>query len=180
MTDAETSPTDEGDRFIKLALSVLEGADPEGSASALELGLTIVRAGNRLQNDLDTYVNRPAGATWATFRVLFTIQAMGSVTPKRLARLSNTSAASVTSVLKTLDKHGLIVREPDPKDGRSVSLALSPAGEAAASELFRRNHARMEAWAADFSEEERALLVRMLGRILYGPRPPRVDYPRLN
>lgn len=178
MTDAP-KPRDDGRRFITLALSVLEQTDPDGSESALEMGLTIVRAGNRLQNDLDTYVNRPAGATWATFRVLFTIRSLGEITPKRLARLSNTSAASVTSVLKTLDKHGLIVRKRDPNDGRSVTLALSEAGEVAAAELFRRNHARMEMWAAEFSEEERALLVKLLDRILHDPHPPRTDYPRV-
>src|SRR5690625_710736 len=162
---------EDGRNFIPLAVTVLQEFDPQGSASALELGLSVVRAGNRLQSDLDTLINRPAGATWAMFRVLFTIKATGSITPKRLAKLSNTSTASVTSVLKTLDKHDLIERLSDPNDGRSVTLSLTESGQAAVAELFQRNHARMERRAQDFSEAERELLSCLLDRFLSEPRP---------
>lgn len=145
--------------------------DPNADLAAMDFGLTIVRTGNRLQQDLEQQVHRPAGMTWAAFRVLFTVKSVGAVSPMRLAHLSNTSAASISSVLKTLDGYGMITRTADANDGRAVLIALTPAGEKAVAELFTRNNNRVAQWAERYTEEERALLVKLLARVLYEPYP---------
>jgi len=150
------------------ALGLQEGAD----LAAMDFGLTIVRAGNRLQQDLEQQVHRPAGMTWAAFRVLFTIKSVGAVSPMRLSHLSNTSAASISSVLKTLDGYEMIQRTADEHDGRAVLISLTPAGEAAVAELFTRNNDRVAQWATRYTEEERAELVRLLSRVLHEASPP--------
>lgn len=146
--------------------------DPDADLAAMDFGLTIVRAGNRLQQDLEQQVHRPAGMTWAAFRVLFTIKAVGEISPMRLAHLSNTSAASTSSVLKTLDGYRMLRRVADEHDKRAVLLSLTEEGERAVAELFSRNNGRVAQWAQRYTDEERETLVRLLGRVLHEVSPP--------
>ncbi|MBN9188272.1 MarR family winged helix-turn-helix transcriptional regulator [Microbacterium sp.] len=145
--------------------------DPGADLDAMDFGLSVVRAGNRLQQDLEQQVHRPAGMTWAAFRVLFTIKSVGDVSPMRLAHLSNTSPASISSVLKTLDSYGMIARTVNESDKRAVRLTLTPVGEEAVAELFTRNNRRVREWAARYTEAERAQLIQLLGRLLHEPSP---------
>lgn len=160
--------------YEKLARQAALGLQADADLAAMDFGLTIVRAGNRLQQDLEQQIHRPAGMTWAAFRVLFTIKSVGAVSPMRLSHLSNTSAASISSVLKTLDGYQMIKRTADENDGRAVLISLTEAGEAAVAELFIRNNDRVAQWAARYTEEERAELVRLLSRVLHEASPPAV------
>ena len=145
--------------------------DPDADLETMDFGLTLLRVGNRLQQDLEQQVHRPAGMTWAAFRVLFTIYSAEQITPMRLARLSSTSPASISSVLKTLDGYGMVERQVDETDRRVVLLSLSPRGEEAVAELFDRNNARVAEWVQVYSPEERAILVDLLLRMLHEPSP---------
>ena len=171
MTSSSHGRSADANAYNELTRAAALGFDADADLAAMDFGLTIVRAGNRLQQDLEQQVHRPAGMTWAAFRVLFTIKSIGDVSPMRLAHLSNTSAASISSVLKTLDGYGMITRTADANDKRAVTLSLTPVGEAAVAELFTRNNNRTAQWAARYTEEERAELVRLLGRVLEQPSP---------
>lgn len=166
-TDApRTHGGSEAEAFDVMSRTAAAEIDPGIDPDLMAFGLTIMRAGNRLQQDMENEVHRPTGSTWAAFRVMFTIRSMGPLSPKRLARLSNTSAASISSVLNTLERHGLIERIPDPADARSVSVTLTPAGLTRVDELFRLNNARTAEWAASFSPEERQIVIALLHRLL--------------
>ncbi len=170
--DSRDRGSHDAERYEEMTRAAALGFDPDADLAAMDFGLAIVRAGNRLQQDLEQQVHRPAGMTWAAFRVLFTIKSVGEISPMRLAHLSNTSAASISSVLKTLDGYGLIARTADENDGRAVLLSLTPAGDAAVAELFTRNNNRVAQWATRYTDEERAELVRLLGRVLHESSPP--------
>jgi DNA-binding MarR family transcriptional regulator len=156
------------DEFRNLTQKALAEVAPESDSTAMDLGLTLIRVGNMLQNDLDVNVNRPAGVSWAAFRVLFVLRATGPVTPKRLAKLSNTTPASISSVLSTLTQEGLVTRSSAPHDGRSLIISLSKEGNARVAPLIEANNRRMTGWAELLSAEERALLVPLLFRLLAG------------
>lgn len=160
--------------YDELTRAAALGIDSEADLAAMDFGLTIVRAGNRLQQDLEQQVHRPSGMTWAAFRVLFTIRSVGSVSPMKLAHLSNTSAASISSVLKTLDGYGMITRTADQSDGRAVLLSLTPEGERAVAQLFTQNNTRVAQWATRFTAEEREQIVSLLQRVLHESSPPPV------
>lgn len=139
---------------------------PNADLEAMEFGLTLVRAGNRLQQDLENHVHRPAGMTWASFRVLFVIRAAGTTSPRQVARLSSISAASASSVLNTLERYGMITRTRNEQDGRGITLSLTPAGDKAVTELFIRNNQRAAEWASIFTDEEKRTLASLLHRVL--------------
>lgn len=170
--ESADSRSSDAAHYDELTRAAALGIDDDADLAAMDFGLTIVRAGNRLQQDLEQQVHRPAGMTWAAFRVLFTIRSVGRISPMKLAHLSNTSAASISSVIKTLENYGMITRTADESDGRAVLLALTPEGERAVAELFTRNNTRVAQWAERYTPKERAEIARLLRRVLHEASPP--------
>lgn len=164
-TRTVSDPLGHGGYLTKAAAFLLE-IRPEADVSALNLGLTAIRAGNRLQSDLDVRATRPHGMSWAAFRVLFTIASLGGMSPKQLARLSSTSPATISSVLSTLDRDGCIVKTDDPNDARSIRVDLTDAGRARAEVMAGLVHDRMGEWLDLYTPAEVAILVELLSRLV--------------
>jgi DNA-binding MarR family transcriptional regulator len=98
---------------------------------------------------------------------------VGQVNPNELARLSSVSTASIASLLNTLEKSGLVTREPDPEDKRKTVVQLSDEGEQTLAELFQINNQREQAWAAGLTETEASILAQLLRKLLlHHPAPP--------
>ena len=157
--------------FDELTRQASVEMQPDADLEAMEFGLTLVRAGNRLQQDLENHVHRPAGMTWASFRVLFVIRSAGTTSPRQVARLSSISSASASSVLNTLERYDMILRTRNENDGRGITLSLTPKGEQAVTELFIRNNERAAEWATLFTPEEKKQLASLLHRVLNAEAP---------
>ena len=149
-----------------------EEMNSESDADIMAFGLAIVRAGNRLQQDMENVIHRPAGSTWAAFRVMFAIRSEGSMSAKRLAKFSSTSPASISSVLHTLEKYGLTKRVPDPDDARSAIVSLTDEGQRVVTDLFLQTNRRMAEWATSFTSDERTMMTALLHRLLSSSPPP--------
>ncbi|WP_327311999.1 MarR family winged helix-turn-helix transcriptional regulator [Streptomyces sp. NBC_01235] len=85
--------------------------------------------------------------------------------PLQLARLTSVSQASVSTVLNTLERKGLVRRSRSDKDGRSVTIELTDYGHEVVGELFARNNAREAEWARALTARERGTLIRLLRKI---------------
>ncbi|OHX15615.1 MarR family transcriptional regulator [Chromobacterium sinusclupearum] len=87
-------------------------------------------------------------------------RAGGDITPSELARNENMRSSNLAGALRELEAAALIVRRPDPQDGRRVRVGLSDAGRAA---LASNRHLR-DGWlqhALDsLAADERAVLLR--------------------
>lgn len=70
----------------------------------------------------------PAGLTADEFGVYSVLTSADSLTPSELARWMSAPATTVSSVVKRLERRGHVVREPNPDDGRSSLIRLTPAG----------------------------------------------------
>jgi phenylacetic acid degradation protein PaaD len=167
-----TPPRLEAAMIERLVAEAVAEIDPAADLSAMAVGFNLFRVANRIQQDLETGVHRPSGITWAAFRILFTVRYAKQITPLELARLSHVSQASISSVLNTLERYGLVARSRSPSDGRVTIVTLTAAGEAAVGELFRRNNARERAWTAALSVAERDTLTALLRKILSFHPPP--------
>lgn len=139
---------------------------PEVDDQALELSLGLIRVGNRIANDLESEVHRPSGVSFAGYSVLFAIRAIGTAFPNELARLANVSTASMSSLLNTLQRDGLIVRRPDTDDRRRTIVELTENGERLLEKLFAANNRREVHWVSELSSGERMLLSEMLRKLL--------------
>lgn len=157
--------------FDDLALPQLRRAVPDLHEAAWRAVVGLVRVVDRIEADLDTNVHRPAGLTWAGFRVLFCLWNAGPQSTTSLSRLLATTAPTVSSVLNTLEKRGLVERRAVPGDRRAVSVALTDEGTRVVAQAFAAQHERERAWVDALEPDELAALVRALDKLQQRPRP---------
>ena len=160
--------------------SVMEFA-PDSDLDAMAVVMNLLRAANRLQQDFETSVHRPAGLSFTAFRVMFAIRAVEHATPLQLANLSHVSPASISSVLNTLERYGMIVRKKEPSgDGRMIAVELTPEGEHVLTTLWKSNHQREIDWAGALTARERRTASRLLRKLIaFHPRLTADTPPRL-
>jgi len=159
------------EEYERLASAAAPTLFPEIDLEAMTLSFNMIRMANRLMKDLEVSVHRRNGMSFSSYRVLFAIRAAERITPNELARLSSVSTASMSSMLNTLERGGLILRESDPQDGRRAIVSLSPLGEQTLADALPLNNAREREWAAGLSPGEQTMLLELLRKWLKF-RPP--------
>ena len=90
----------------------------------------------------------------------------GPRTPAELADAAGVTRATMTGLIDTLERDGLVRREPDPDDRRMMSVRLTPKAEAFLEELLPTHFQIMAKVMAPLSESERKTLVGLLTKIL--------------
>ena len=96
------------------------------------------------------------------------LEDFGPMRPAELLRLCilTTSPATLSTILSRLEKRGLVVRVPDETDARSVIVDVTPEGRQLVNEIWPMLSVKIVApFNAHFTEEERATLQELLGRI---------------
>ncbi len=98
-------------------------------------------------------------------------------TPAELADLCGVTRATMTGLIDTLERDGLVTREPDPVDRRMMSVKLTARGNERLGEVLPGHFRRMAALMSGLTEVERKTLVSLLLKILdrasaIGSRPP--------
>lgn len=109
---------------------------------------------------------KPLGFGVGHLPVLVALQNGQASTQRDLARFARIEQPPMAQMLARMERDGLIQRTPDPADGRSSRITLTPAAEArlpdAIAVLLRGN----EEVLRGFTEEEAGLLVDMLTRLI--------------
>jgi DNA-binding MarR family transcriptional regulator len=105
---------------------------------AARLRLAITRTARRLRQESGTDLGPSQVAALAT------IERQGPMAPSELAERERIKRPTATRVLARLAEAGLVVRIPDPSDGRSAIVSISPDGRA----LLRRLRQRKTAYLA--------------------------------
>jgi DNA-binding MarR family transcriptional regulator len=88
------------------------------------------------------------------------------VTPAELAEMSGVTRATMTGLIDTLERDGLVVRRPDAADRRMMNVVITDAGHAKMESMLPEHFRRIGTLMADLSEEDRATLQRLLSKIL--------------
>lgn len=70
----------------------------------------------------------PTGLTADEFGFYSVLMSADVLTPSEVARWMSAPLTTVSSYVKRLERRGHLVREPNPDDGRSSLLRLTPAG----------------------------------------------------
>src|SRR3954447_20597017 len=97
-------------------------SDQTLAETAAHLRLVITRTARRMRQEAGSEL-RPSSAS-----ALVTVELHGPLTPSELAKIERVQRPTATRILSGLEAEGLIVRTPDPKDGRSALIALSAEG----------------------------------------------------
>ncbi|HKZ44481.1 MAG TPA: MarR family transcriptional regulator [Anaerolineales bacterium] len=95
------------------------------------------------------------------FQVLRRIR-RGSTSVSSLAEVSGTGLPSVSKVVDTLVKRGLVVRSQDPSDRRKVPLALTPQGQKVMQDIFDEAETWLAARFDKLNREQRAAFMQGL------------------
>jgi DNA-binding MarR family transcriptional regulator len=111
------------------------------------------------------------GWTWPGFRVLWWLWLLGPLEPRQIAGVSSSSRASVSSALNTLERNGFVVRWRSAPDRRLVKVELTAKGAERMAAAFAAANEREAAMLAEFTDDERHTLARLLARL-----PARLDY----
>src|SRR3954447_19009717 len=93
-------------------------------------------------------------------RVLFEISVAGSATPRDIRARLGLDSGYLSRVLTSLKRHGFIRETPDPADGRSKRLELTPAGVAEQRALDRARNGLAAATLEPLTREQRERLLR--------------------
>lgn len=121
---------------------------------ATRLRLAVVRTHRRLRQE--------AGADLSPtlLAALGTISRHGPLTPSELAQRERIQRPTATRLLGRLEEPGYVARTPDPHDGRSALVALTPAGQALLEDMRHRKDAYLARRLRTLSAEDRATLRR--------------------
>jgi DNA-binding MarR family transcriptional regulator len=151
--------------FSDIAVGVTHRRLPQVNPSAMQMVLLLHRVSNAVVYDLESTVHRPAGWSWAAFRLLFTVWVSGAIESKKAAKLSGMSRAAVSSLTNTLEAAGHMTRAPDLADRRSVILALTPDGVKSFERIFLLHNEREQEWASPLSPDELQTFIGLLEKL---------------
>jgi DNA-binding MarR family transcriptional regulator len=129
-------------RLIWLLARAQRRVMAQGDASLAKLGLTATQAG-----------------------ALFCIRAEDGITIGELAEQLDLAQSAASGLAQRLENAGLVVRAPNPKDGRSVRLVLTRSGRKRREEAIRIAQVGNAALSSGFSEAEITIVARWLARI---------------
>ena len=128
--------------------------------SALERELTLLaRTLEALQRQRKDPLER------AHYLLLRVILRHGPQTVSSLAAHLSLDNSTVTRQVAVMEKALLLERHAHPEDGRSQLLTATPSGREKAETMRRVRMERIARVVADWPEEERQELVRLLGRL---------------
>jgi DNA-binding MarR family transcriptional regulator len=89
----------------------------------------------------------------------------GPRTPAELAEAAGVTRATMTGLVDTLERDGLVKREPDPNDRRMMSVVLTAKAEKFLNKFLPGHFKVISGLMAPLSEAERKSLVRLLVKI---------------
>jgi DNA-binding MarR family transcriptional regulator len=92
----------------------------------------------------------------------------GPLTPAEIASSVFLTTATITTVLATLERRGLVAREPHPADGRKIWMHLTPAAEEILTRVMKDYLGMTERLMTVLSEREQKTMLRFLKRLIIG------------
>ncbi|MER7213519.1 MULTISPECIES: MarR family winged helix-turn-helix transcriptional regulator [Streptosporangium] len=141
---------------------------PEAATVQLEIVKRVGRLKSMVEEVTQTVLGE-YGLTYAEFDVLATLRRAGAphrLKPSMLASRSSLTTGGTSNILQRLTAAGLVEREPDPADGRSSWVCLTPLGVRRAEELALATTEAHDNLLAGVSEESARTLADLLREVL--------------
>lgn len=145
---------------------------PTADPRATEVVINALVVGQLLADRMEA-VLRPYGLTLGSFNLLTIVDgADGPSTPTEIARNSpsKVTTATVTGLLDTCERKGLVRRDRDRNDRRRVLVSLTPAGRALLDAIAPEVIEAEKRWVGPLSASRRTALLRGLGELLVAVR----------
>lgn len=118
--------------------------------------------GRRIGQLLDSRF-APLGLTDTKAKILGALTHHPELTAKDLLPWTEVEKASLTELLRGLERDGLILRKPHPTDGRAILLSISDAGRAMQPRIIEALEKASDDLFSVFTEEEAEEFNRLCG-----------------
>ena len=82
-----------------------------------------------------------------------------------LSKRMMVTGGNVTGITDQLEQEKLVVRVPDPKDGRAFSVKLTPAGRKAFAQMAEVHESWVAELLQDISQEDKGRLIDLLSQM---------------
>jgi DNA-binding MarR family transcriptional regulator len=145
---------------------------PDLDPSATEVFLNLLRTGDEAFRVVEAHLAQHE-ITQGGFSVLMALwgqcQREGRelpLNPAGLAERTGVTRATMTGLVDTLERDGLVRRAPDKTDRRMMTVELTPLGERKLRKILPEHFKQMAWLMAPLSEAERKTLVRLLTKVL--------------
>lgn len=146
---------------------------PSLDPTAAEAFLHLLRTGDEVFDEESHFLARHH-ISQGRFTVLMLLNRCMNepCTPAALADESRVTRATMTGLIDTLEKDGLVIREADAGDRRTILVRLTKQGEAFLKGMLPDYFQCVSAIIQPLSENERKQLVRLLQKIQRGLERP--------
>lgn len=135
---------------------------------ALVLVSNLHRAVAAIRRDFEQTVLAEVRLSWTAFTVLWVLWVWGEHETRELAHEANVTKGTLTGVLDTLEKRGLVSRRRRVRDRRLVAVKLTDAGTLLIADVFPRFNREEQRVASLMTTRQREAMVQGLRRILQG------------
>jgi DNA-binding MarR family transcriptional regulator len=153
--------------------------NPDLDPSACEAYLNLLRAGDEAYRRSEAFFtehNMSPGRF--TLMMLLYDKIEGHPipqTPADLAAMAGVTRATITGLVDTLERDGLVTRQHDSGDRRMMLIHLTPKGHATLESVMPGHFKQMAAQMAPLSESERKTLVRLLNKLAGDPASAHIE-----
>jgi len=135
---------------------------------AMAVTSNLFRAASAMRSRFERTVLADVGLSWTAFVVLWVTWIWDSAETREIATESNISKATLTGVLNTLEKMGLVQRSRSKTDGRLVEVKVLQKGRDLMEDLFPRFNQQETLVSGPLSAGEKSEIAQMLRRITEG------------
>jgi len=152
---------------------------PDLDPSACEAYLNLLRAGDEAYRRSEAFFTEH-NMTPGRFTVMMLLydKMEGHPiprTPAEIAEMAGVTRATITGLVDTLVRDGLVTRAHDSGDRRMMLIHLTPKGHDLLKDILPRHFKQMAAQMAPLDEHERRALVRLLNKLAGDPAASHIE-----
>ncbi|TDC59519.1 MarR family transcriptional regulator [Micromonospora sp. KC207] len=138
------------------------------------LGRLLVTAGHVVGQRWNRYLAEEHGLTQAGMVTLMTLARHGELPHRAVAEACFIRPATLTGIVDTLERDGLVERQRDDVDRRSVRLVLTPAGRERVAALTNVMQSGRPMTSVDADPAKAAVIRQFLLEVIGSGEEPRV------
>jgi DNA-binding MarR family transcriptional regulator len=139
--------------------------------TAMATVATVFQVANAVRNHMEKDVLGEDGLSWTAYTALFVLWVWGDQESRHLAEECSVSKGTLTGVIGTLARRGLVTRGGRAGDGRLVVVSLTPAGRRVVRRLFPLFNEQESLLTARLSDLQRRQLANLLREMLRSVGP---------
>ena len=133
---------------------------------SLKLWLRMLSCTTKIEAEIRSRLRTEFGITLPRFDLMAQLERhpeglrMGELSKRMMV-----TGGNVTGITDQLEQENLVVRVPDPKDGRAFSVKLTPAGRKAFTQMAEVHESWVAELLQDISQEDKGQLIELLSQM---------------